>query len=162
VVGRLGDEFDHVATSSGHVLETRANGDVWALADPERVAQIGRALLMNALVHTPEGTRVVVRAERRGERAELTVADDGPGIPAGQRGAVFERFYRVEGGKASGSGLGLAIAWELARLMNGTVRLESESGRTVVTLDVPGGEQAEPVSVFSRENGGGAPAEPPE
>jgi two-component system, OmpR family, sensor kinase len=162
VVGRLGDEFDHVATSSGHVLETHANGDVWALADPERVAQIGRALLMNALVHTPEGTRVVVRAERRGERAELTVADDGPGIPAGQRGAVFERFYRVEGGKASGSGLGLAIAWELARLMNGTVRLESESGRTVVTLDVPGGEQAEPVSVFSRENGSEAPAEPPE
>jgi signal transduction histidine kinase len=153
VVTRLGDEFDHVAASSGHVLETHPDGDAWALADPERVAQIGRALLMNALLHTPQGTHVVVRAERRGDRAELTVADDGPGIPASQRGAVFERFYRVEGGKASGSGLGLAIAWELARLMNGTMRLESEAGRTVVTLDVPGSEGADSGTPFSRENG---------
>jgi signal transduction histidine kinase len=154
VVGRLGDEFEHVAASSGHVLETHADGAVWALADPERVAQIGRALLMNAFVHTPEGTRVVVRAAPHGDRAELSVGDDGPGIPDGQRGAVFERFYRVEGGKASGSGLGLAIAWELARLMGGTVRLESEPGRTVVTLDVPGSEPDDRVpAAFSRENG---------
>ena len=152
LIATLGDEFDHVAAASGHVLETHVDGDTWALADPERVSQIGRALLMNALVHTPEGTRVVVRAERRGDRAELTVADDGPGIPASQRGAVFERFYRVEGGKASGSGLGLAIAWELARLMNGAVRLESEAGRTIVTLDVPGSAGADSELPFSREN----------
>jgi signal transduction histidine kinase len=154
VVERLGDEFEHVASSSGHVLETHADGDVWALADSERVAQIGRALLMNALVHTPEGTHVVVRAAQKGDRVELTVADEGPGIPDSQRVAVFERFYRVEGGKASGSGLGLAIAWELARLMGGTVRLESEPGRTVVTLEVPGGEPEDGEQVaFSRENG---------
>ena len=159
VIARLGDEFDHVAAASGHMLETHEDGDAWALADPERVAQIGRALLMNALVHTPEGTRVVVRAERRGDRVELTVADDGPGIPASQRAAVFERFYRVEGGKASGSGLGLAIAWELARLMNGTVRLESEAGRTVVTLDIPGSEGADDDASFSRENDGDSSAE---
>ena len=61
-----------------------------------------------------------MRACRRGTRAELSVEDDGPvGIPVAQREAVFERFYRVEGGKASGSGLGLAIARELARLMGG-------------------------------------------
>ncbi len=149
VVEKLGEEFEHLADSSGHVLEVDADGAAWALADPDRVAQIGRALLMNALVHTPEGTRVVVRAAQQGDRAELIVADDGPGIPADQRAAVFERFYRVEGGKASGSGLGLAIAWELARLMNGTVRLESEPGRTVVTLDIP----------FSRENGNGSSAD---
>jgi two-component system, OmpR family, sensor kinase len=154
VVKRLADEFEHVAAASGHVLETDAGDDVWALADEERVAQIGRALLMNAIVHTPEGTSVAVHAARRGGRAELSVADDGPGIPDSQRGAVFERFYRVEGGKAaSGSGLGLAIAWELARLMGGSVRLESASGRTVVTLDIPGdGRDAESHVPFSREN----------
>ncbi len=53
---------------------------------------------------------------------------------------MFERFYRVEGGVASGSGLGLAIAREVARLMNGDVRLESEPGNTVVTLDLPAAE----------------------
>ena len=149
VVEKLGEEFEHLADSSGHVLEAHADGAAWALGDPDRVAQIGRAFLMNALVHTPEGTQVVVRAAQHGDRAELIVADDGPGIPADQRAAVFERFYRVEGGKASGSGLGLAIAWELARLMNGTVRLESEPGRTVVTLDIP----------FSRENGSDSSAD---
>ena len=82
--------------------------------------------------------------------------DDGPGIPISQREAVFARFYRVEGGMASGSGLGLAIAREIARLMGGDVRLDSESGPTVFTLDLP----AEPVphdaqrtpAAFSREN----------
>ena len=100
--------------------------------------QIGRALVVNGLVHTPAGTRLVVRSRRRGSRAELEVADDGPGIPPGQREAVFERFYRVEGGVASGSGLGSGDRTELARLMDGGVRLESEPGRTVVTLDLAG------------------------
>jgi signal transduction histidine kinase len=158
VVRQLADEFEHVAAASGHVLETDTGDDVWALADEERVAQIGRALLMNAIVHTPEGTNVAVRAARHGDRAELSVADDGPGIPESQRGVVFERFYRVEGGKASGSGLGLAIAWELARLMGGAVRLESADAGTVVTLDIPAdGRDADPQHAFSRENGVASP-----
>jgi signal transduction histidine kinase len=154
VVRRLADEFEHVAASSGRMLEADTGEEVWALADEERIAQIGRALVMNALVHTPQGTTIAVRAAQRGDRAELSVADDGPGIPDHQRGVVFERFYRVEGGKASGSGLGLSIAWELARLMRGSVRLESAPGRTVVTLEVPGDgrDEAQPVA-FSRENG---------
>jgi signal transduction histidine kinase len=97
-----------------------------------------------------------VRARTRGDRAELEVEDDGPGIPPGQREAVFERFYRVDGSLASGSGLGLAIAKELARLMGGSVRVESSPGRTVFTLELvadaapEGGRTATPT--FSREN----------
>ena len=147
-------ELEHVAAASGHVLAADADGEVWALADAGRVVQIGRALAVNALVHTPAGTNVVFRARRRGERAELVVEDDGPGIPPVQQDAVFERFYRVEGGMASGSGLGLSIARELARLMNGSVGLESGPGGTVVTLDVPGAS-APGDSPFSRENGAG-------
>jgi signal transduction histidine kinase len=100
---------------------------------------------------------VALRVGRHADRAKLSVEDDGPGIPKGQREAVFERFYRVEGGVASGSGLGLAIARELARLMGGSVGLESEPGRTVFTLDLPGGPPPERrpsrAPVFSRENG---------
>ena len=144
VVATLGRELEHVAEASGHVLDTERDGSAWCTADEERVLQIGRALVVNGLVHTPAGTRLVVRARRRGSRAELEVADDGPGIPPEKREAVFERFYRVEGGVASGSGLGLAIAREVARLMDGGVRLESAPGRTVVTLDLPGTELVEP------------------
>ena len=148
-------ELEHLALSSGQALEVRAEGDVWSLADEDRVLQIGRALVANALVHTPQGTRVVVRAHRRGSRALLSVEDDGPGIPADQREAVFERFYRGEGTIAPGSGLGLAIARELARLMQGAVRLDSGDGRTVFTLDLPAEPAPSRVSTprFSRENG---------
>jgi two-component system OmpR family sensor kinase len=148
-VRSLGEEFEHVAAASEHELVVSPDGETWAIADEERVLQVGRALVMNALVHTPAGSHIAIRAGRRGRRAELVVEDDGPGIPADQKDAVFERFYRVEGGgRASGSGLGLAIARELARLMGGSVRLESRPGRTVVTLEVPADERAP----FSREN----------
>jgi signal transduction histidine kinase len=156
VVHMLGGELGHLATSTGHELRLTVEGDVWCLGDDARILQIGRALATNAMTHTPSGTTVTLRARRRGARAELAVEDDGPGIPVSQREAVFGRFYRVDGGMASGSGLGLAIAREIARLMGGEVRLDSTSGPTVFTLDLPG-EPVPPgaqrgVPVFSREN----------
>jgi two-component system OmpR family sensor kinase len=151
--GILEQELEHVAAASGHELEVALDGQVWALGDPERVIQIGRALAVNALTHTPPGTSVAIRVRSNGDRAELSVEDEGPGIPLEHQSAVFERFYRVEGGVASGSGLGLSIARELARLMNGTVELESRPGRTVVTLQLPASEPPEAVpQAFSREN----------
>lgn len=149
VAAGLAGELEHVAAVSGHRLDTVVADDVWCNADEERVHQIGRAFVVNALVHTPAGTHVVVRARRRATRAELSVEDDGPGVPADQHAAIFERFYRGEGRVASGSGLGLAIAKELARLMNGSVEVESKPGRTVFTLALPC--EAEPPA-FSREN----------
>ena len=121
----LAGEIEHLAASTGHVLQTDIEDDVWCLADDARVLQIGRALATNAMTHTPAGTQVTLRARRRKDRAELSVEDDGPGIPRGQSEAVFGRFYRAEGGMASGSGLGLAIAREIARIMGGEVRLDS-------------------------------------
>jgi signal transduction histidine kinase len=151
VVQLLAGELAHLATSTGHLLETDAEAGVWASGDGGRVLQIGRALVTNALVHTPAGTRVVIRSRRSGERAELSVEDDGPGVPVEHEQAVFGRFYRVDGGMASGSGLGLAIAREIARLMGGSVRLDSGSDPTVFTLDLPA-ELAPDRAPFSREN----------
>ncbi len=138
-VGRLlVQEFEPVGAGSDRALSAEVHGDVWALADEERVLQIGRALVMNALVHTPPGTPVVVRSRRRGGRATLEVEDAGPGIPQAQQEAIFERFYRGEGGVAWGSGLGLAIAKELARLMNGAVVVDSRPGCTIFALELVG------------------------
>ena len=154
VVHMLARELEHVATSTGHDLQTDMGDDMWCVGDDARILQIGRALTTNALTHTPAGTRVTLRARRRKGRAELSVEDDGPGIPATQREAVFGRFYRVEGGMASGSGLGLAIAREIARVMGGDVRLDSERRPTIFTLDLPGEPAPDKSSTrpFSREN----------
>ncbi len=149
----LARELEHLASSTGHLLEADGGDGVWCLGDEERVLQIGRALTTNALVHTPSGTRVVLRARPHGDRARLTVEDDGGGIPPAHRDAVFERFYRVEGGVASGSGLGLAIAREIAKLMGGDVVLVSERDPTVFALDLPRAETPGRSRPFSRENG---------
>ena len=133
----LAEELAPLAESGGHPLALDLGEDAWALADEERVLQIGRALAGNALAHTPAGTPVTVRVHRRVDRAVLEVEDAGPGIPAEHLGRIFDRFYRVEGGQASGSGLGLAIARELAQHMGGEVRVDSAPGRTVFTLVLP-------------------------
>ena len=149
-------ELEPVAAAAAHELHVEGDAHVWATGDAERVLQVLRALVVNALVHTPSETRVTVRTGTSGDRVRVAVEDDGPGIPRAHHEAVFERFYRVEGGMASGSGLGLSIARELARLMNGEVRLESQPGRTVVTLELAKGEPSRtPAHAFSRENGGG-------
>jgi signal transduction histidine kinase len=127
------DEFGALARAGGRSLELTVADDSRVLGDAQRIVQIGRALVENALVHTPPGTQVRVQVED----GALTVGDDGPGIPPEHAARVFERFYRADGRLASGSGLGLAIARELAEAMGGTLELESASGRTVFTLCLP-------------------------
>ena len=134
----LVDEFESVAQGSQHGLEPQIDCTVTGLGDEQRVLQIGRALVENALRHTPTGTRVRVGVGRENGRAVLSVEDDGPGIAPDEAVQVFERFYRGDGGaRASGSGLGLAIARELAEAMHGEIGLTSAPGRTTFTLSLP-------------------------
>jgi signal transduction histidine kinase len=134
----LAAEFRAVAQGSGHVLEVADGARPTAVGDEERVLQIGRILVENAIQHTPAGTSVRLSTVHRDGSALLVIADDGPGIPADEAPHVFERFYRVEGSTVTGSGLGLAIARELAGVMGGSVELRSMPGRTVFTLVLPG------------------------
>ncbi len=135
----LAAEFGPRATVGGHELQADAPAPVAAIGDAARVLQIGRILVENALVHTPPGTPIGLETVREGGRATLAVRDRGPGIPAEAQTHVFERFYRLEGGRASGSGLGLAIARELAEVMGGRIELSSTDGSTAFTLVLPAG-----------------------
>jgi signal transduction histidine kinase len=137
VARTVADEFGAVALASKHPLVVEAAGGAEAVGDPDRVAQIARMLVENALVHTEPGTRVRIRTTSENGVSELEVEDEGPGVPADHAGRVFERFYRIDGTRSSGSGLGLAIARELAGLMGGSVELASKPGRTVFTLRLP-------------------------
>jgi two-component system, OmpR family, sensor kinase len=129
-------EFGPRADRRGSRLELRTpDRPVIASADPDRVRQVIRILLDNALTHTPEGAKVTVTTYSVNRRAELTVSDDGPGIPRRVHGRIFERFYTAD--SAGGSGLGLAIARELAQRMNGRVAIASSKRFTAFTLDLP-------------------------
>jgi signal transduction histidine kinase len=129
-------EFGPRAEGRGSRLELRTPTlPVFASADPERVRQIIRILLDNALTHTPEGTDVTVTTYSAKGRAELTVSDEGSGIPQRVQTRIFERFYTAD--SSGGSGLGLAIARELAQRMAGGIAIASSKRFTAFTLDLP-------------------------
>jgi signal transduction histidine kinase len=141
VIGELlAAEFQPRAAAARHELTLDIEGPALAVGDEERVFQIGRVLIDNAIVHTPPGTKVRIVAEtdnsngRRDSTARLVVIDNGPGIPEEAQQEIFERFYRLTGTVASGSGLGLAIARELAELMGGRIELESRAGSTAFAI----------------------------
>jgi signal transduction histidine kinase len=129
-------EFGPRAETRGSRLELRTpDSPAIARADPDRLRQIIRILLDNALTHTPEGTKVTVTTYSVNRRAELTVSDEGSGIPQRVQGRIFERFYTAD--SAGGSGLGLAIARELAQRMDGSIAISSSKRFTAFTLDLP-------------------------
>ena len=129
-------EFGARADLRGSRLELRTpERPAIALGDPDRLRQIIRILLDNALTHTPEGTKVTVTTYSVNRRAELTVSDEGSGIPQRVQNRIFERFYTAD--KAGGSGLGLAIASELAQRMDGRITISSSRRFTAFTLDLP-------------------------
>ena len=107
------------------------------IGDEDRVQQIGRALLDNAVRHTPPGTNVRVAVESEDGVVRLDVSDDGPGIDPRVRDHLFERFSRGPETTAAGSGLGLAIADELAHRMGGSIVVDSENGLTRFSLVLP-------------------------
>ncbi|HET8955942.1 MAG TPA: HAMP domain-containing sensor histidine kinase [Solirubrobacterales bacterium] len=134
-------EFGARAELRGSRLQLRTpEQSAIALGDPDRVRQVIRILLDNALTHTPEGTDVTVTTYSANGRAELTVSDAGPGIPQRAQTRIFERFYTAD--KAGGSGLGLAIATELAQRMKGEITISSSRRFTAFTLDLPPGPRA--------------------
>jgi signal transduction histidine kinase len=135
-------EFGPASRVSEHHLTALVDDHVPALGDEERVLQIGRALVENAIRHTPPGTQIAVRASSDGIAPRLEVENGGPPIPADAREHIFERFFRLDGSRASGSGLGLAIARQLAELMGGTLEVESGPERTVFRLVLPAGAAA--------------------
>jgi heavy metal sensor kinase len=111
-------------------LEVRGSGEA-AAADPERLHQALTNLLENAIKYTPGGGVVRVSSWARDGEAGVTVADDGPGIPADVRERVFDRFYRVDsarGRDAGGSGLGLAICREIVRAHGGRLWVDAAPG----------------------------------
>jgi signal transduction histidine kinase len=105
-------------------VSVTAGPAVYASANSEELQRVLANLVDNAVRHATSAVSLSVRAE--GGHAVLTVADDGPGIPADERERVFERFARLDDARdrdAGGTGLGLAIVRELLRRSDGSISL---------------------------------------
>jgi two-component system OmpR family sensor kinase/two-component system sensor histidine kinase BaeS len=124
--------FSVAADSQNIRIALEQNEELSARADSDRLAQILRNLIANALRHTPSGGTITLAAQIAGRFVRITVADTGEGIAAEDLPHVFERFYRGDKSRtrASGStGLGLAIAKAWVEAMGGKIGVESELGR---------------------------------
>ncbi|MEO3871171.1 DUF4153 domain-containing protein [Nonomuraea sp. B12E4] len=114
--------------------------DLVVRADPDLLAQVLANLLDNAVRHSPPEGVVTVTGAAEGPGVRMAVADQGPGIPESARGRVFERFSRLDAGRAAdsgGAGLGLAIVKEIVELHGGSVRIDDRVGCHMV-VDLPG------------------------
>jgi len=124
------------------LIETAGN-PLMVSGDADRLRQVLRNLLDNAIKFTPPGGRIVVGVSRAaGSRVRLTVRDTGVGIHPDAIRRVFDRFFQEDGSptrKAGGLGLGLTLARELVRLHGGTVTVESpgENQGATITVDLP-------------------------
>jgi signal transduction histidine kinase len=125
-----------------------------ATSDPDRLQQVLANLLSNAAKFAPPESEVVMAARRRGGYAVISVADAGPGIPAGRLNEVFERYRQVRDPQKDhplGTGLGLSISQEIVVRMGGQIWVESEPGKgTTFFFTVPlsgGASPARPVDV---------------
>ncbi len=121
----LGHPGRKVRLDAGRALPVRAA--------PETLLQVLTNLLDNAAKYSPAGTPIRLQARRRGGQAVIAVIDAGPGIPAGQRERIFERFTQLEssdGRRGEGAGLGLYIARKLARSLAGDLVLCEPSTST--------------------------------
>jgi signal transduction histidine kinase len=122
------------------IMVVHADGDVpYVRGDRERLRQVVRNLLENAVKYSPAGETVDVRARGEDGRVLVTVEDSGPGIPAEQHGLIFERFGRANVGMGKpGTGLGLFIARSIAEAHDGTLNVSSAQGEgATFTLELP-------------------------
>ncbi len=102
------------------------NGPIAVWGDAARLEQALQNVAANAIRHTPEGGRIVVRGEPAGDRVRITVTDSGPGIPPEHLPHIFDRFYKADAARAgttirSGSGLGLSIVQAIVERHRGEV-----------------------------------------
>ncbi|MGI8944248.1 MAG: sensor histidine kinase [Qipengyuania sp.] len=113
-----------------------------AIAEFRRVMQVLINLINNAIRYSPEGSQVWVRLDRIGERALITVADQGAGLEEDQQEKIFRKFERLGRSGDGGSGLGLYISRRIARAMDGDLTVESAPGQGArFTLSVPAAEE---------------------
>ncbi|GEM_PF-1420165 len=120
----------------------------WVSADPDALVRLCANLVDNAAKYSPPGSPIHICVRPSNGRAELVVADRGPGIPAAERPLVFERFYRGDPARSrstGGSGLGLAIVAAIAADHAGTVAAEeNEAGGTRIVVNLPSSLPATP------------------
>ena len=143
------------AETKGIKLRMYAASEMLIHADPGRIGQVIRNLLVNASNYTPSGGSIRVVVNRREDEAWVSVEDTGSGIPSEELPHVFERFHRVDRSRSratGGVGLGLTIAKQLVEAHGGKIMANSQNGKgSTFTFTIPAGTGPNTRSVPSQQ-----------
>ena len=142
------EALSHVSADHGHIVSAEPLSELLMVrADSRLIVQVLVNLVGNALKYTPPGTHVLLSARRRGEEAVISVADDGPGIPAEEKDRVFEMFYVGSNAASAGRkslGLGLALCRTIVNTHGGSIWVEDRVPHgTVFSFTLPAEEVTE-------------------
>jgi signal transduction histidine kinase len=119
------------------LLEVRIDSALNVNGDRELLTQLFANLLDNAVRHSPQGAHIALCVRRDGECIDVSIADDGPGIPAEFRDKVLQRFFRLESSRSTpGNGLGLSLAQAIARLHDSELVLSERTPGLCVTVSL--------------------------
>jgi signal transduction histidine kinase len=160
-LGALAEELVREHSDGSHHLVLDLPGDeVVVRMDRMHARTVVENLLSNAKKFSPLGSRITVAVDGTGDRAELSVADSGPGVPPEEREHLFEKFFRGRGsaGITSGSGLGLYIVRRLADAVGGSVHLDhryEDGARFVVRLPIVAATVAAPEPLVATRTAAG-------
>lgn len=122
-------------------INTHLPESTLVVADPERISQVVRNLLDNALIHTGSGDKITTSVRTGDGDAVLNVIDTGVGISEDDQTRIFDRFYRVDKSRSrgtGGTGLGLTIVKEIVEAHGGSISVRSKEGAgSVFTITLP-------------------------
>lgn len=125
-----------------HIITNNKNETISILADYKMLKEMLRIFIDNSIKYSPEQSIIDISSEIQYNKAKITISDRGIGIPKGEIGKIFDRFYTVDKSRSkekSGTGLGLSIAKWIVDMHGGTIEIESEEGkytRVVVFLSL--------------------------
>ncbi len=138
IAENVAEAFSAVAEDDGKRIVARIQPDIVAFGDQELLTQMLLNLVENSLSHAPRGTAILIQLEQAAGGPCLTVSDDGPGIPSGERERVFHRFYRLDASRSTpGSGLHLSFVAAVTKLHDATVSLEDNKRGLRVVIAFP-------------------------
>jgi signal transduction histidine kinase len=125
-----------------HTIQLECDADALIVAgDAGRLEQVVQNLLQNAVKYSPAGGVVTVRVYRQNDRANLSVSDQGIGIPEVAQANLFQQFYRatnVEAQQIQGMGIGLYVVKEIVTVHDGEITVQSREGEgSTFTISLP-------------------------
>ena len=137
---QLSDESAPVFSRRGNSVVLDVGEDLTVRADADKLARVFGNLLKNAAAYSAPGTEINISAGAAGGLIQISFQNRGAAIPAEKLPALFDKFYRLDGARASdtgGAGLGLAIAKEIVLLHGGSIQASSEDDTVTFTVELP-------------------------